>query len=74
MRCTKVDVPDEAPIGEDEDILNYDDLDDPDAFCINHFWTMCPEVVTAARSSWLIKGNKKKGKHNPDGISGRLQE
>jgi type IV secretion system protein VirD4 len=25
-------VPDEAPIGEDEDILNYDDLDDPDAF------------------------------------------
>ena len=25
-------------------------------------------------SSWLIKGNKKKGKANPDGISGRLQE
>ena len=25
-------------------------------------------------SSWLIKGNKKKGKTNPDGISGRLQE
>ena len=23
---------DESPIGEDEDILNYDDLDDPDAF------------------------------------------
>jgi hypothetical protein len=22
--------PDEAPIGKDEDILNYDDLDDPD--------------------------------------------
>ena len=28
----KVDVPDEAFTGEDEDILNYDDLDDPDAF------------------------------------------
>ena len=27
-----VDVPDEALTGEDEDILNYDDLDDPDAF------------------------------------------
>ena len=24
-------------------------------------------------SLWLIKGNKKKGKPNPDGISGRLQ-
>jgi type IV secretion system protein VirD4 len=24
--------PDETPIGEDEDILNYDDLDDPDAY------------------------------------------
>ncbi len=29
----------------------------------------------ALSSSWLIKGNKKrKEKHNPDGISGRLQE
>ena len=28
----EVDVPDEANIGEDEDIFNYDDLDDPDAF------------------------------------------
>ena len=28
----KVDVPDEALTGEDEDILNYDDLDDLDAF------------------------------------------
>ena len=28
----EADVPDEASIGEDEDILNYDDLDDPDAF------------------------------------------
>ena len=26
------DVPDDALTGEDEDILNYDDLDDPDAF------------------------------------------
>ena len=25
-------VPDEALVCEDEDILNYDDLDDPDAF------------------------------------------
>ena len=25
-------VPDEAAIDEDEDILNYDDLDDPDAY------------------------------------------
>ena len=28
----EADVPDEANIGEDEDILNSDDLDDPDAF------------------------------------------
>ncbi len=28
----EADVPDEASIGEDEDIFNYDDLDDPDAF------------------------------------------
>ena len=28
----EVDVPAEALTGEDEDILNYDDLDDPDAF------------------------------------------
>jgi hypothetical protein len=27
-----VDVPVEAITDEDEDILNYDDLDDPDAF------------------------------------------
>ena len=28
----EADAPDTAPIGEDEDILNYDDVDDPDAF------------------------------------------
>jgi len=28
----EADVLDEASIGEDEDIFNYDDLDDPDAF------------------------------------------
>ena len=28
----EADVPDEATMDEDEDILNYDDLDDPDAF------------------------------------------
>ena len=28
----KVSVPDEALTDEDEDILNYDDLDDPDAY------------------------------------------
>ena len=28
----EAEVPDEANIGEDEDIFNYDDLDDPDAF------------------------------------------
>ena len=28
----------------------------------------------ASSSLWLIKGNKKKGKHNPDGISDNLQE
>ena len=28
----KVDVPDEQHMEEDEDILNYDDLDDPDTF------------------------------------------
>ena len=31
-------------------------------------------ILTPEISSWLIKGNKKKGKTNPDGISGRLQE
>jgi len=28
----EADAPDEVDISEDEDILNYDDLDDPDAF------------------------------------------
>ena len=28
----EVSVPDEALVYEDEDILNYDDLDDPDAY------------------------------------------
>ena len=28
----EVSVPDEALVYEEEDILNYDDLDDPDAF------------------------------------------
>ena len=28
----EAEVPDGADIGEDEDILNYDDLDDPDAY------------------------------------------
>jgi type IV secretion system protein VirD4 len=28
----EVAVPDEAHMEEDEDILNYDDLDDPDTF------------------------------------------
>ena len=28
----ELDVPDESNIGGDEDILNYDDIDDPDAF------------------------------------------
>ena len=28
----EVSVPDEALVYEDEDILDYDDLDDPDAF------------------------------------------
>ena len=28
----EADVPDTGPIGKDEDILNYDDVDDPDAF------------------------------------------
>jgi len=28
----QADAPDEGPVGEDEDILNYDDIDDPDAF------------------------------------------
>ena len=28
----EVDVPDERYMEEDEDILNYDDLDDPDTF------------------------------------------
>ena len=28
----EVDGTDTEPIGEDEDILNYDDVDDPDAY------------------------------------------
>jgi len=28
----EVDVPDEGHMEEDEDILSYDDIDDPDAF------------------------------------------
>ena len=45
--CTmyEVAVPDDALTEEDEDILNYDDIDDPDAFCIKWgFGTKCPEV------------------------------
>ena len=44
------------------------------------FWNVSTATTTPAQSprawssSWLIKGNKKKGKANPDGISGRLQE
>ena len=34
LPCTmyEVTVPDDALTEEDEDILNYDDIDDPDAF------------------------------------------
>ena len=32
------------------------------------------QKARGSSSSWLIKGNKKKGKANPDGISGRIQE
>ena len=42
----EVAVPDEALTDEDEDILNYDDLDDPGRFCIDHFGTNCPEAVS----------------------------
>ena len=28
----EVDVSDTGPVSEDEDILNYDDVDDPDAY------------------------------------------
>ena len=31
-------------------------------------------IFDVLTNDWLIKGNKKKGKANPDGISGRLQE
>ena len=36
--------------------------------------TIRVQKVKALSSSWLIKGNKKKGKTNPDGISGSPQE
>ena len=38
----EVSVPDEALTDEDEDILNYDDLDDPDAF-VQSFGTFYPK-------------------------------
>ena len=28
----EIDVSDTGPVSEDEDILNYDDVDDPDAY------------------------------------------
>jgi len=45
----KVDVPDEAITGEDEDILNYDDLDDPDAL-------VYPRVAVARGSAAARNG------------------
>ncbi len=35
--------------------------------------TLLPKA-RVSNSSWLIKGNKKERKTNPDGISGRIQE
>lgn len=36
----------ESDIDTDEDILNYDDIDDPDTFALqNDFETICPEVI-----------------------------
>ena len=46
--CTmyEVAVPDDALTEEDEDILNYDDIDDPDAFSINASRQSVPKFVT----------------------------
>nr|DAZ46478.1 MAG TPA: Large Terminase [Caudoviricetes sp.] len=38
------------------------------------FNTAYVEIPKKQGSSWLIKGNKKERKTNPDGISGRIQE
>ena len=40
----EADTPDTAPIGEDEDILNYDDVDDPDAF-VQRRWNMRTSII-----------------------------
>ena len=37
-------------------------------------WGMARNYTLTLNSSWLIKGNKKERKTNPDGISGRIQE
>ena len=46
----EVSVPDEALVYEDEDILNYDDLDDPDAFVSTGLRDKLSQTFTAALS------------------------
>ena len=65
----KVDVPDEALTGEDEDILNYDDLDDPDAFVYQSLQAMsffmlfsiCASYCTLSQGIMYNKGPVDKG-------------
>ena len=51
-------VPDEALTDEDEDILNYDDLDDRTPLYKQHFGTNCPKVRQAppARAAFFMSG------------------
>ena len=47
-----VAVPDDGPTSEDEDILNYDDIDDPDAFAYEWVWykSRCTGFLNARRA------------------------
>ena len=50
-------MPDEAITDEDEDILNYDDLDDPDAFVIE-LWDILSRSnrLPPARAAFFMAG------------------
>ena len=55
----EVAVPDDALTEEDEDILNYDDIDDPDAFAsvsYTHLRSCCPPTPRRNLQTALSSG------------------
>jgi hypothetical protein len=56
----EVSVPDEALTDEDEDILNYDDLDDPDAFV----WRTIVLLISIGRAQKMQSQKPQKSTEN----------